>query len=103
MLGAIKHGQTRVVVNTFEFLPGDFTRNADYSLPTERLKRAIAGAAGREHSHFFDATRVAADMVGRAIAANMVMVGFAYQTGATAAFGGGDREGHRAQRRGGRG
>ena len=41
VLGAIKQNQTRVVVNTAEFLPGDFTRNADYSLPTERLKRAI--------------------------------------------------------------
>ena len=40
VLSAIKHGGTRVLVNTFEFLPGDFTRNADYSLPTERLKRA---------------------------------------------------------------
>ena len=52
VLGAIKHGQTRVVVNTFEFLPGDFTRNADYSLPTERLKRAITGAAGRRAQPF---------------------------------------------------
>ena len=35
-----------VVVNVAEVLPGDFTRNADYSLPTERLKRAIAAAVG---------------------------------------------------------
>ena len=34
------------------FLPGDFTRNADFSLPTERLKRAIAGAGGQEHTPF---------------------------------------------------
>ncbi len=46
VLGAIKPGNTRLVVNTAEFLPGDFTRNADFSLPTERLKRAITGAAG---------------------------------------------------------
>ena len=46
VLGAIKAGHTRVVINTAEFLPGDFTRNADYSLPTERLKRAITAAAG---------------------------------------------------------
>ena len=46
VLSAIKHGGTRVLVNTFEFLPGDFTRDADYSLPTARLKRAVIGAAG---------------------------------------------------------
>jgi len=82
VLGAIKSGNTRVLVNTAEFLPGDFTRNADYSLPTERLKRAITGAAGRDRSHFFDATRIASDIIGRAISANLVMVGYAYQTGA---------------------
>ncbi len=82
VLGAIKFGNTQVLVNTAEFLPGDFTRNADYSLPTERLKRAITGAAGRDRSHFFDATRIASDIVGRAISTNLVMVGYAYQTGA---------------------
>ena len=46
VLGAIKAGNTRVIVNTAEFLPGDFTRNADFSLPTERLKRAITGPQG---------------------------------------------------------
>ena len=82
VLTAIKHGGTRVLVNTFEFMPGDFTRNADYSLPTERLKRAIVGAAGTGRTHFFDATRIATDIVGRAISTNMVMVGYAFQTGA---------------------
>jgi indolepyruvate ferredoxin oxidoreductase len=81
VLGAIKPGNTRVVINTFEFLPGDFTRNADYSLPTERLKRAILAAAGRERTHFVDAARIGSDIVGQPIAANMVMVGYTYQSG----------------------
>ena len=46
VLAAVKPG-TAMVVNTSEFLPGDFTRNADFSLPTERLKRAIAGGGRR--------------------------------------------------------
>ena len=41
VLAAVKHGATEMVVNTAEFLPGEFTRNADFSLPTERLKRTI--------------------------------------------------------------
>jgi indolepyruvate ferredoxin oxidoreductase len=82
VLGAIKSGHTRVVVNTAEFLPGDFTRNADFSLPTERLKRAIAGAAGRERSHLIDASRLATALLGNSIGANMFMLGYAYQLGA---------------------
>jgi indolepyruvate ferredoxin oxidoreductase len=82
VLGAIKSGHTRVVVNTAEFLPGDFTRNADYSLPTERLKRAITSAAGGERAHFVDASRLATALLGNSIGSNMFMLGFAYQTGA---------------------
>src|SRR6202043_817031 len=40
VLAAVKHGSTEMVINLAEILPGDFTRNADFSLPTERLKRA---------------------------------------------------------------
>ena len=82
VLTAIKEGSTRVIANTTEFLPGDFTRNADFSLPTERLKRAIAGAAGRDNSHFIDATKLATALLGNSIGANMFMLGYAYQLGA---------------------
>ena len=39
VLSAFKPG-TNVVINSFEYMPGDFTRNADFSLPLERIKRA---------------------------------------------------------------
>ena len=48
VLAAVKPG-TAMVVNTAEFLPGDFTRNADFSLPTVRLMRAIAGSRRGAH------------------------------------------------------
>jgi len=82
VLGAMKAGSTRVIVNTAEFLPGDFTRNAEFSLPTERLKRAIIGHAGRERTHFIDAGRLATSLLGNSIGSNMFMLGYAYQLGA---------------------
>jgi len=81
VLAAIKPGAA-VVVNVAEFLPGDFTRNADFSLPTERLKRAIAAVAGSEHACFVDATGLAKALTGNTIATNMFLLGFAYQRGA---------------------
>ncbi|KRE24698.1 indolepyruvate ferredoxin oxidoreductase [Bosea sp. Root483D1] len=80
VLGAIRPGST-VVVNTAESLPGDFTRNADFSLPTERLKRAIVSASGRDKTHLVDATAAAVSFLGNAIAANMFMLGYAWQHG----------------------
>ncbi len=82
VLGAIKQGHTRVVINTAEILPGDFTRNADFSLPTERLKRAITAHAGRDQTRFVDAGRLATALLGNSIGANMFMLGYAYQLGA---------------------
>ena len=52
VLAAVKHGKTEMVINLAEFLPGDFTRNADFSLPTERLKRAILADAGARQDAF---------------------------------------------------
>ncbi|MCX7311790.1 MAG: indolepyruvate ferredoxin oxidoreductase family protein [Alphaproteobacteria bacterium] len=81
VLAAVKPG-TAMIVNTSEFLPGDFTRNADFSLPTERLRRAIAGGAGKDHTHFIDASRLATALLGSSLGANIFMVGYAYQLGA---------------------
>jgi indolepyruvate ferredoxin oxidoreductase len=82
VLAAVKHGVTEMVINLAEFLPGDFTRNADFSLPTERLKRAIVADAGREKTHFIDATRAATALFGNSVGANIFLVGYAYQLGA---------------------
>jgi indolepyruvate ferredoxin oxidoreductase len=82
VLAAVKHGATEMVVNTAEFLPGEFTRNADFSLPTERLKRTIVADAGREKTHFVDASGIANALFGQSIGANMFLVGYAYQLGA---------------------
>src|SRR5262245_22061914 len=81
VLAAMSPGRTRVVVNVAEVLPGEFTRNIDYSLPTERLKRAIPAAADDKNPYFFDAARAANAVAGPSIAANMVMLGYAYQVG----------------------
>jgi indolepyruvate ferredoxin oxidoreductase len=81
VLAAVTPGKSSVVINVAEVLPGEFTRNPDYSLPTERLKRAIMSAVGDRNYYFFDAARVANAVAGQSIAANMVMLGYAYQKG----------------------
>ena len=82
VLAAVKHGATQMIINTAEFLPGDFARDADFSLPTERLKRAIVSAAGSDGVSFIDATRLATALLGNSIAGNIFMVGYAFQKGA---------------------
>jgi indolepyruvate ferredoxin oxidoreductase len=81
VLASVREGETTFVVNTAEVMPGDFARSADFSLPTERIKKAIRAAAGESRAHFFDATRAASVLFGNSLGANMFMLGFAYQKG----------------------
>ncbi|HLL27803.1 MAG TPA: indolepyruvate ferredoxin oxidoreductase family protein [Xanthobacteraceae bacterium] len=81
VLSAMRSGETTVVVNTHETLPGDFTRNADFSLPTERLKREIARAADKDHAHFIEATKLSSALFGSSTGQNIFLVGYAYQLG----------------------
>ncbi|HEY4774113.1 MAG TPA: DUF6537 domain-containing protein, partial [Xanthobacteraceae bacterium] len=82
VLAAARPDRTHVVVNTAEVLPGEFTRDPEFSLPIERLKRAIIHAAGAERAHFIDAGRLATALIGQSLGANMFLLGYAYQVGA---------------------
>jgi indolepyruvate ferredoxin oxidoreductase len=81
VLAAVREGHTIFVANTAEIMPGEFARSADFSLPTERLKKVIREAAGDNHAHFFDATRTATALFGNSLGANMFMLGFGFQHG----------------------
>jgi indolepyruvate ferredoxin oxidoreductase len=61
-------------------MTGDFTRNADFRLPAEALKRAIRKTVG-ERATIVEGTRLATALLGDAIATNLFMVGVAYQQG----------------------
>ncbi len=82
VLAAVKPGRTTMVINLAEMLPGEFTRNPEFSLPTERLKRAISLLAGEAHTYFVNASALATALLGQSLGANMFMLGFACQLGA---------------------
>jgi indolepyruvate ferredoxin oxidoreductase len=82
VLAAVKPGATAMVMNLAEVLPGEFTRNPDFSLPAERIKRTISSLVGEARSHFVDASRLSTTLLGQSLGANMFMLGYAYQLGA---------------------
>ncbi len=81
VLAGIRQDGTYVLANTAEVMPGDFTRNADFLLPAEKIKRALRDATGPEGTELIDATSIAMRLLGNAIAANMFMLGYAFQRG----------------------
>ncbi len=82
VLASMARGRTTVVLNTHETYPGDLTRRPDFSLPVERLKRAIAAQAGEDHVSMIEATALATKLMGDAILGNIFMLGYAFQLGA---------------------
>jgi indolepyruvate ferredoxin oxidoreductase len=70
-----------VIVNTHETLPGEFTRNIDYRLPSERIKQQLQAASGEQSVVFVDATLMAEKLVGHSLGANMILLGMAFQFG----------------------
>ncbi|BBK30118.1 indolepyruvate ferredoxin oxidoreductase [Stella humosa] len=80
-MGKIRPGVTRAVVNSQATVTGEFTRNPDFRFPADRLEGAIRDAVGVDRTDFVDATRIATALLGDSIAANLFMLGFAYQRG----------------------
>ncbi|MEZ5924759.1 MAG: indolepyruvate ferredoxin oxidoreductase family protein [Hyphomicrobiaceae bacterium] len=81
VLETIDPGKTVVVANAHESITGEFTRNREFHLPTERIRRQIEERAGASQTTFVDANDLAVRLFGDSIAANMLLLGFAFQRG----------------------
>ena len=80
-LGTLNSGTTAAVINSHRTMTGDFTRDPDLAFPDEGIRDALAEATGKGGLEFIDATGLALSLLGDTIAANMLLVGFAYQKG----------------------
>ncbi len=67
------------LVNDHASMPAAFTRDPDLRFPAAEMAAAIREAAA--DSDFFDATRLATQLLGDAIASNLFSIGYAWQRG----------------------
>ncbi|KPD11898.1 indolepyruvate ferredoxin oxidoreductase family protein [Phaeobacter sp. 11ANDIMAR09] len=79
-IGLMKTGQTGGVVNSHEIITGDFTRDTNFNLPTDRLQVALQ-ARLRDDLSLFDASELARATMGDSIFSNMMVFGAAWQQG----------------------
>ncbi len=77
----LRRDATRAVVNSYEMMTGDFTRDAGYVFPAVELRKRLRNALGDAPLDFINTTQTAARLFGDSIAANLFLVGFAYQRG----------------------
>ena len=80
-LSKIRADRTRVVLNTYEAMPGTFTTRPDMEFPAADIIAAVRTALAGRDPLLVDATQLATALIGDAIAANLFMLGYAWQQG----------------------
>ncbi|UWQ30485.1 indolepyruvate ferredoxin oxidoreductase family protein [Leisingera sp. M523] len=79
-LGLTSTGQTGAVVNSHEIITGEFTKNTEFKVPSDRLEVALQ-ARLRDRVDLFDASELARATMGDSIFSNMMVFGGAWQRG----------------------
>ena len=81
-ISKMRPGRTMVVVNLHEQPTGTFAQQRDWEFPAAQVRslivEAVGGASGAD---FLDATKLATALMGDSIAANLFMLGYAWQKG----------------------
>jgi indolepyruvate ferredoxin oxidoreductase len=77
----MRPGRTLAVVNLHEQPPGTFAQNADWQYPVAEVRALIEESVGAGAADFIDATKLATALMGDSIAANLFMLGYAWQKG----------------------
>ena len=80
-LSVMRAGHTRVVANEREIPTADFTRERDASINKAGLLEKLAAAAGGASLLRLDAQETAARFLGDPIGGNILLMGFAWQSG----------------------
>ncbi|MBM9594409.1 indolepyruvate ferredoxin oxidoreductase family protein [Roseitranquillus sediminis] len=79
-LGLMKTGRTGGVVNSHEIITGDFTRDAEFRIPADRLALSLERRL-KERLTMFDASGLSRAVMGDSIFSNMMIFGAAWQNG----------------------
>ncbi|MBU6198573.1 MAG: indolepyruvate ferredoxin oxidoreductase family protein [Xanthomonadaceae bacterium] len=80
-LSKIRAGRSRVVLNSYEAMPGSFTMKPDMQFPAHGIIDAVRTALGGQMPEIVDATDLAVKLLGDSIGANLFMLGYAWQKG----------------------
>jgi len=80
-LARLRAGLTRAVVNRARQITGEFVARPDAPFPVAAMEAELHAAVGAGGAEFIDATRLATALCGDALAANMLLLGYAWQRG----------------------
>jgi indolepyruvate ferredoxin oxidoreductase len=77
----MRPGRTLAIINLHQQPPGTFAQNPDWEYPAAQVRALIEESVGAGAADFIDATKLATALMGDSIAANLFMLGYAWQRG----------------------
>lgn len=80
-LQVLRHGSTRVLINTFETPTGDFVLNRDSQNESARRIKLLQEGVGQDLVNAFNANALAEQLLGHSVYSNVMILGFAWQKG----------------------
>ncbi len=82
VIKTLSKGRTKAFLNLEPNISGDFIQNPDAKYPTDKLKQRFSKLLNPEDMEYIEASKLAVDLLGDAIGANLFLVGYAWQKGA---------------------
>ncbi|KMW56622.1 Indolepyruvate ferredoxin oxidoreductase [Candidatus Rhodobacter oscarellae] len=79
-IGLLRAGTAGAVVNSHEIITGAFTKDTEFSIPSDRLEVSLR-ARLQDRMALFDASDLAKALLGDSIFSNMMVLGAAWQQG----------------------
>jgi indolepyruvate ferredoxin oxidoreductase len=79
-LSLLRRDRSKVVCNEVEAITGEFTRDTEFSLPSDGMKLALNAKVGPDSVQYIDANRISSKYLGDTIFSNTVLLGMAYQS-----------------------
>jgi len=80
-LSKMLEGRTRAIVSSAETPTAEFTRNRDWHFPQAGMRRILIDTLGEDKTEFIDSQHLATRLMGDALYANMLLLGYAWQHG----------------------
>ncbi len=77
----LQSGRSRVVINTHTAMPGSFTHDPDLELPVSLMQERLTRTVEPGDALFVDATVIVESLLGDTLAANLFLLGVAWQRG----------------------
>ncbi|MEM7423108.1 MAG: DUF6537 domain-containing protein, partial [Pseudomonadota bacterium] len=81
VLALMQRGRTGLVCNSHEIITGAFTRDTEFTLPSDAMRLSVERKLGSDRVDMIEANELAAEMLGDSIFSNVLLLGAAWQAG----------------------